>query len=68
VNKESRPLAGPVAVAFGTLPGGESALSPEGGALIGQNMITLGRDGLKGLESLGIASDIVQQRKYDNNG
>jgi Ran GTPase-activating protein (RanGAP) involved in mRNA processing and transport len=52
--------------AFQTLPTSwESKLPPKVGAMIVENILTQGPDGVQGLESLVIASDIVKQRERD---
>jgi hypothetical protein len=72
VNDLAKPLALPAAEAFLTLPTSwDSQLPLEVGALIVKEMITLGPDqgdGVQGMESLVIASDIVKQRERDEKG
>lgn len=72
VNHLAKPLALPAAEAFLTLPTSwDSQLPLEVGALIVKEMITLGPDqgdGVQGMESLVIASDIVKQRERDEKG
>jgi Ran GTPase-activating protein (RanGAP) involved in mRNA processing and transport len=68
----AKPFVLPAALAFGTLPTSrEWKLAVEVGALIVKNMVALGPnegDGLEGLKSLVIASDIVRQRELDKAG
>jgi hypothetical protein len=67
VNKRAKPLAAPAAEALTTLASSRGSGFPlEVGALIVQNMITLGPDqgdSVQGLESLVIGSSIMQKRE-----